>query len=205
AVRYLRGELDFIAPAIEPVGDRIEGNGDALVALVFRHLVVEIARKQDEITGFGNRQHVFAGIERAHRGLAGVVPEAEFETAGRANEYRPRTGMRRREIEDTGDKAVRVAMHRLTAARLEQVGPHLLHRPVEAFAEHHVTKVDQFGRRGRRDFLEEIAVQRIGDRGVEKLVGPQIGLDLVGTDRRNGRISQLRTQYMRRSHQWNWE
>jgi hypothetical protein len=48
-------EVDPVAPAIQTVGNGIEGDSDPLVALISRHFVIQVAGKQNEISRFGLR------------------------------------------------------------------------------------------------------------------------------------------------------
>src|ERR1700750_2883947 len=111
------------------VGNGVERDRNSLLALISRNLVIEVAWKENEITRFGLRQNVFAGAVRSNSGSSCVVSKREIEAARGFHENRPAGGMRRGQIDDARDEAVRVGMQRLFSARLEHVGPHLLDRP----------------------------------------------------------------------------
>src|SRR5258708_9350808 len=88
-------EVDPIAPAIQTVGNGVEGDRDPLLALVSGHFVIEVAGKQHEISRFGLGQYVLAGVERSHRGTSRVMAKRKIGTTKRPHEHRLAGGVRR--------------------------------------------------------------------------------------------------------------
>ena len=85
-------EVDTVAPAIQTVGNGVEGDSDPLLALVSRHFVLQVAVKQNEISRFGLRQYVLARVERSHRGISGVMAKGKIRITGRPHEHRLHAG-----------------------------------------------------------------------------------------------------------------
>ena len=106
--------------------NRVEGERDAQAAVVGRHLVQQIARKQQQIARAGRRADPLLGVEGAGRRRRVGVAEDEVAPAQAAQEHGVGRRVALAQVQDARDEAVGMVMHRLPAARLHRVDPQFL-------------------------------------------------------------------------------
>src|SRR6185369_17057892 len=71
-------EPDGVAPRVQSTGDGVERESDATLALVGRHGVEQIARKQYEVAGCRRGTYPPVGVERRRCDVGVLVPEDEL-------------------------------------------------------------------------------------------------------------------------------